>query len=123
MEAVIEVALKPMQHIRNARKSSFFKSFTSSECSLTTSADKHYGAVKHACRAGLYFPHEVGIHLPIGGILPGDVVGTNRVSNVQELDFAADIYERSIRVRLQKGVGFFWGQVLHLRIISYLRRK
>jgi hypothetical protein len=78
---------------------------------LAAAADQHDGAV-HA-RDLLHLPDEVRIDLPIGPVVPCDVMGADRMADEEILHFAAAIDEDGRRILVQEFNRFGGLQVLH----------
>lgn len=113
MKIVIQRALKPLGDIDHPREASRLQRLTGKDRAAAAAADQQYRARQVTLDQTRNLLGKIRINLPIRGLLPSHVFGTNRVTDVHMFDFSPAIDQNSLGKLLQELMGGEWVKVLH----------
>lgn len=109
--ALVERPLEAVEDVVDLLEARFLELEAGGDRALPAATDQHDRSI-HA-RDLLHLTDEVRIDLPVGALVPGDVMGTRGVPDEQIFDLAAAIDEHRIGVVAQEVEGFAGCKVLH----------
>jgi len=101
---LVHVALESMQHVVNLGKAVFLEVTPGFDRAPPRAADQHHRPVDR-CRLAR-MAEKIGVDVPVGAVLPGDVDRPRRMADEQVFDFRAAVDEHRFGVLLKKGMGF-----------------
>ena len=119
MEILIEIALEAFEHIDHPSETCCLQHLTGIHRTPATAANEQHRprpvALEHSC-------HLVGkarIDFPVRPVLPGDVLGADRMADIHVLDLGPAIDEDSLGMGEQKGMSGKGVQMLHGHIAMF----
>ncbi len=113
-DGVVERALEAVQHVVDVGEARLFQRDAGVERAVAAAADQHDRAV-HA-RDLLHLADEMRVDLPVGTVVPGDVMRADRMTDEEVLHLAAAVDEDRRRIvveelgRLRPASGASWPQ-------------
>ncbi len=111
MMVLVHVALETVQDVIDLGKAMFFQVTPGVDRTPPGAADQHHRAVDR--RRPARVAKEIRIDVPVGAVLPGDVDGTDRMTDEQVFDFRAAVDEHRFGMRLQESMRFLGREMLH----------
>lgn len=119
MKVFIEIALEAFEHIDHPSETCCLQRLTGIHRTPATAANEQHRprpvALEHSC-------HLVGktrVDFPVRPVLPGDVLGADRMADIHVLDLGPAIDEDSLWVGEQKGMSGKGIQMLHGHIAMF----
>ena len=113
MEILIERAIKAFQHVDDAGKTGGFERHGGFDRTPAAAANQQYRAVQITFDQPLYLVGKSRVNLPIQPFLPGNVLGTHRMTNIHMLGFCPAIDQHGVSPLLKKGIRGAGVEVLH----------
>jgi hypothetical protein len=113
MEMLIEWAIESFQHVDDAGKTGGFKRYSGFDRTPAAAANQQNRAVQITFDQPLDLVGERRVDLPIQPFLPGNVLGTYRMTDVHMLGFCPTIDQHGVSPLLKKGIRGAGGEVLH----------
>ena len=101
MIVFIQRPLKAFHNIDHARKSGHFKGIAGTGRTMSAAADQQHRPVQVIAHQLLHLVDKFRIDLPVRPILPGHVLGTQRMANIHELDFGPTVDEHGLGILLK----------------------
>ena len=93
MVMVVEFAFEAVQYVIDAGESGGFEFLGGIDRAIAAPADQHDRSVVGMAGEFFHFPGEMGVDLPVGTVVPGNVQCPGRMADEQELHFAAAVDE------------------------------
>lgn len=113
MEVVVEIALEAFEHIDHLGETSGLQRLTCIHRAPATAADEQHRPRPVRVDQTSHLVGKVRIDFPVRPILPSDMLGTHRMTNVHVLDLCPAIDKGGLRVSLQESMGGKGIKVLH----------
>ncbi len=108
---VVERPFEAFEHVEDLGKSRLLQCLAGADRALTAAADEEHRAIHAGDLAHL--TDEMRIDVPVGTVVPRDVVRADRMADKQIFHFAAAVDEHRLRVLVQEFEGFAGLQMLH----------
>lgn len=119
MEILIEIALEAFEHIDHLGETSGLQHLTGIHRAPTTTTDEQHRPRPVALERSCHLVGKARIDFPVRPVLPGDVLGTDRMADIHVLDLGPAIDENGLRVGLQESMGGKGIKMLHGHIAMF----
>lgn len=116
MIVIIERSLEAFENIDHPRKARRFQRLAGMQRTMTAAADEQHRALQITADQPLHLAGEFRIDLPVRGLLPGDMLGTDRMPDVHMFDLGTAIDQQGARLPLQECMGGNGVEVIHRHI-------
>ena len=113
MEIVIERALEAFDNIDHRLEAGIFQRLASKNGTAAAATDEHHRPRQVALDQTLHIDGEMRIDLPVRRLLPGDMLGADRMTDIHVLDLRAAIDQDGCWRLLQEGMGGKGIEMLH----------
>lgn len=102
---LVEVALESLEDVDDAGEAGSLERFAGIDRARSAAADEQHRPSPVAAQQARDAMGELRIDLPVRRLLPGDVLGTDGMTDIHELDLGAAIDQQRPGVNLEEGVG------------------
>ena len=119
MKVFIEIALEAFEHIDHLGETSGLQHLTGIHRAPTTTTDEQHRPRPVALERSCHLVGKARIDFPVRPVLPGDVLGTDRMADIHVLDLGPAIDENGLRVGLQESMGGKGIKMLHGHIAMF----
>lgn len=113
MEIVIKRPFETFEDIDDAAETRRLKRFARIKRTLATATDDQHRPLQIAPQQTPHLAGEFRVDLPIRRLLPGHMLGPDRMANVHVFDFGPAIKEQRLWIGLQEGMSGNGIEMLH----------
>lgn len=119
MEILVEITLEAFEHIDHLGETSGLQHLTGIHRAPTTTTDEQHRPRPVRLDQTSHLVGKARIDFPVRPVLPCDMLGTHRMTNVHVLDLCPAIDENGLRVGLQESMGGKGIKMLHGHIAMF----
>ena len=113
MIVVVERPLEAFENIDHLRETRPFERLAGVKRTMAATADEQHRPRQVAAQKAFDLAGELGIDVPVRRLLPGNMLGANRMTDVHVLDFSPAVDQHGLRIGFQKSVCGEGIKVLH----------
>lgn len=116
MKVVVQRSLEAFENINYPGKARRFQSITGVQRTMAATADQQDRTPQITANQTLHLVREPGINLPVGSLLPGHMLGADRMADIHVLDLGSTVNQHGMRLPLQERVGCYGVEMIHRHI-------